>query len=289
MVCVVCRSLRRLRLRHLAAGGSVVAVGLVVSALVSLTAGAQEVRIRGIVRDAASNPVPFANIHVGGTRRGIADDSGYFALAAAAHRELVLEIRRIGFKPERVVLTPSTDTSLQIVLATVATILPREVIAATQPRKSLLLSGFYRRMQEREKGINAGHFLTEEDIERRNPLKLTRMLEGLPSVRVTRFNTQEAPRSLLGSGVATTQCYTDSDPDCQVPAGLNQCPMVVYVDGRRINSLAAGKGVGYAFGLDGLVQPSAVAGIEVYPLAGRVPPEFQSLAGTCGAILIWTK
>lgn len=270
-------------------GHVVWALALPLSVAVPPAAAAQEVRVQGVVRNEASQPVPFANIHTGGTRRGITDDSGHFALVAAAHRELILEIRRIGFRPQRLVLTPAADTSLEIVLATVSTILPGEVITATQPRKSLVLSGFYRRMQDREKGINTGHFLTEEDIERRNPLKLTRMFEGLPSVRVIRFNTQRAPGGMLGVGVARTQCLTDSDPDCQVPAGLNQCPMVVYVDGRRINSLAAHKDVGYAFGIDGLLQPSAVAGIEVYAHAGRIPPEFQSLAGTCGAILIWTK
>jgi hypothetical protein len=42
-----------------------------------------------------------------------------------------------------------------------------------------------------------------------------------------------------------------------------------------------------------LVQPHAVAGIEVYPRAGGAPPEFASVErqGECnaGVVVIWSK
>lgn len=251
---------------------------------------AQDVLIRGIAQDSAGHPIPFANIDVEGLRRTVADDSGHFSLSAAAGQELVIDIRRIGFRRARLVVVPVRDTTLRIVLAPTAAVLPGQTIAATQPRKSLVISGFYRRMLDREKFINAGYFVTEEDIERRNPSRITQMLEGFPTVRVIRFNTQLMGNSVVGRPILHSQCYRETDPDCLVPAGVNRCPMTVYVDGRRINSLSAARTqLAYAFGLDGIVQPSAVAGIEIYTTPGRVPPEYQMLAGTCGAILMWTK
>jgi hypothetical protein len=41
--------------------------------------------------------------------------------------------------------------------------------------------------------------------------------------------------------------------------------------------------------VDDLVQPSHVSGIEIYTSPLRAPPEYQSLAGTCGVVLIWSK
>jgi hypothetical protein len=38
-----------------------------------------------------------------------------------------------------------------------------------------------------------------------------------------------------------------------------------------------------------VVLPSHVAGIEIYTTIGRVPAEYQSLAGTCGVVLMWSK
>jgi hypothetical protein len=38
-----------------------------------------------------------------------------------------------------------------------------------------------------------------------------------------------------------------------------------------------------------LALPGHVAGMEIYPRGVGAPPEFQSLNGDCGVVLIWTK
>ena len=75
---------------------------------------------------------------------------------------------------------------------------------------------------------------------------------------------------------------------------MNNCPMTVIVDGNRLNRLGGGEknevgAVSWATGIDDLVSPGSIAGIELYTSAGRVPPEYQRLIGNCGVILIWTK
>jgi hypothetical protein len=107
------------------------------------------------------------------------------------------------------------------------------------------------------------------------------MLEGFPAVRVQRLRAQP------GTG---RSCITEPNtPGCFVPAGVNSCPMAVYVDGRRMNSLFEPAYGAYAWQLDEIIVPAHVAGIEIYASPLRAPPEYQTLNGLCGVVLVWTK
>jgi hypothetical protein len=218
--------------------------------------------ILGTVSDTAGRPIPYANISVGQARSGVADDSGRFRVAARVNVGLTLDVRRIGFQPGRVQIAAGGDTSIAVVLFPVAQALPATVIADKSTSRSLDLSGFYRRLQDREKGINAGHFFTAEDIEGRKANRVTQMLEGVAGVRI------------VPSGIFF------------VALGSNGCTMTVYLDRIRLNRLG---GQGPPVLLDELVSPRAVAGIEVYTSPLRTPPEYQSLNGLCGSILVWTR
>jgi hypothetical protein len=61
--------------------------------------------------------------------------------------------------------------------------------------------------------------------------------------------------------------------------------MTVYMDRIRIVGTLSGKDER----VNELLAPTHVAGIEIYPHAVSAPPEFQSLNGNCGVVLIWTK
>lgn len=231
-------------------------------------------RIDGVVTDSSGQAIPYASIDIG-DRRVVADQAGHFALALSRPRRLSIDARRIGFRPARLELDVQRDTTLNIMLEPVATVLSGETIFAMQPRRSLEVSGFYRRLMDHEKGINAGRFLTEEDIERRKPVRITQMFEGIPSLR----------------NIRVRSCSGDQDPRCWAPAGIGDCPMMVYLDGKRMNRLGTARNpnLQYAEGLDDIALPSHIAGIEVYTSPSRIPPEYQLLGGRCGAILIWTK
>lgn len=239
----------------------------------SIAAPSGRPRLHISVTGLGGQPVPYANVGVNGVRR-MADDSGRLAIDIAPPQRLVLDVRRIGFRPRHVEVDAIGDSTVAIELEPSVQHLAGSTITAAQPRKSLELSGFYRRSQDREKGINAGTFLTEEDIERRNPHRITQMFEGLPSVAVRK---------------KTAGCLTDHDRRCWAPVGRGNCAMTVYLDGRRLNSIRVRDELAYAVGMDEIVLPTHVAGIEVYASAGRAPPEYQSLAGFCGVILLWTK
>jgi hypothetical protein len=72
--------------------------------------------------------------------------------------------------------------------------------------------------------------------------------------------------------------------------GQGNCAATVYLDGQRLNSLgtAAGDPTG-APAIDELIPVTGVSAIEVYPRGSSAPPRYQSLAGTCAVVVIWTK
>lgn len=239
---------------------------------IPLDAGAQRV-VKGRVVDPAGAPVPYVSVQIGATNT-ISDDSGRFVIKAPAS-PVSLRFRRIGFRPGEVDLIAGGDTAIVVSLASLPLELERAVVEAQRTVRSLELRGFYKRLADREKGINAGQFITAEEVEQRNPFRITQMLEGRSGIKVVRVK-QEG-----------SSCLSMNDPRCWAPAGVNGCFMTVYVDGRRLTSLNVRPNGPTP--VDEMVLPNHVAGIEIYTTAGKVPPEYQSLAGTCGAVLIWSK
>ena len=232
--------------------------------------------ISGSVVDTNGDPVAYAVIE-SITRRVVADDSGRFRVSISSGSGF-LRIRRIGFKPLNAPYEAGGDTSMTVQLAPVARLLETAVIEATAVSRALELRGFYRRFQEHEKGINAGQFITAEEIQQRGPTRITQMLDGRPGVK--------AQRTSAGPGRMAPRCLSAAAM-CFAPMGVGGCWMTVYLDGRRLNP--ANLGSNQPALVDEIVIPSDVAGMEVYTSPLRAPPEYQSLNGTCGVVLIWTR
>lgn len=240
--------------------------------------------ITGQVLMAGGDAVPYANIDLG-TRRTVADDSGRFSISVGAGSGF-LHVRRIGFKPVTVSYAAGGDTSLTLQLEPIAQRLEAAVVEATGISRALELRGFYRRLQEREKGINTGQFITAEEIEQRNPHRIGQMLEGRTGIRMQRPNQNPGQRTRSQLKANESKCTGASDPRCWAPVGLNGCYMDVYLDGRRLSSVANKNEATY---IDEFILPSHIAGVEIYTTPSKVPPEYQSLAGMCGVLLFWSK
>lgn len=64
----------------------------------------------------------------------------------------------------------------------------------------------------------------------------------------------------------------------------------VYVDGHRFKLISGSTSDPTVFGINELVRPADVAGIEVYTGLGDLPGEFADPNGQkCGAIATWTR
>ena len=225
--------------------------------------------ISGVIMDSLGIPIAFARVQGAGLDPRITDDSGRFRVTMRKAGGLTLQVRRVGFGPLEVTLNLNADTTIRLVMAPLAASLATVRIEAEGTVQSLEFRGFYDRLRERVRGTNTGHFITPEEIEsRKGALKVAQIVQGIPSLRVVRVSTSRGRQSY------------------ETLAGRGGCPMMIYVDGQRLNNL--GGGVQQGVNLDWLPTTREIAGIEVYTGA-NAPSQFQSFALNCGVVLVWTK
>jgi hypothetical protein len=238
-------------------------------------AAAQQRVVSGTVADSTGRPVPYVNVEEGGVRRGLTNASGEFRFQTNRKGAIPVGFRRLGYQYLELRVESAGDTTLGVVMQPVATQLATTVVSATARVRALESRGFYSRFADREKGILGGEFVTPEDIQLRNPMRASQLLEQRNGVQVRR----------IGNCEVTIRCWAI--------LGAGGCSATVYLDGRRMNSLASAslgevtpETVVY---VDELVSPASIAGVEVYPRGVRAPPEFQSLGGSCAIVVIWTR
>jgi Carboxypeptidase regulatory-like domain len=235
----------------------------------------------GRITTAEGEPVSYANVQVNGARRVVSDDSGRFSVPFTPGRVSIL-VRRIGFEPEELKLTEMPDTAVRVSMKAAARVLPGQVVTGKAAFARLDLGGFYRRMYEVERGARVGYFVTPEDLALRNPQNVTDAVQQFPSIRLRPI---DDPSNSSGGfnhadGVTLARKFRIED--------TSGCPLTVYLDRVRIQPTMVGlKPVDQE--INTLVQPHAVAGIEVYPRAAGAPPEFQAISNTCGVVVIWSK
>lgn len=157
------------------------------------------------------------------------------------------------------------------------------VATATRPRR-LEIKGFYERKYWGEQ-LGGGTFFTAEDIERRNPVRITHMVADAPGVRL-------GGCTLRGYGCklySTTHSRGFSDQGCKLNIYLDG---ILAIRGSAERwSLASGVlgDMNPRDSINDLVLPIEIAGIEVYTGAASLPAEFSGSDARCGAVVIWTK
>ena len=117
------------------------------------------------------------------------------------------------------------------------------------------MAGFY---QRKDRGM--GHYVTRDEIERRNPPNLTDMFRMIPGARVDSRGGRN-----------------------QIRFRGSQCAPLTWLDG---TPLFAGE-----FDLDA-ISPRSVEGMEIYSGPSSVPTEFlgtRAISSSCGTILLWSR
>lgn len=237
-------------------------VAAVFSCLTASAAGGQEGAVgtggvKGTVRDSTGTPVEGAQIFVAGSPlRGESGVGGEFVLAKASAGTMTIFARRIGFHPDSVTVNVLAGQSIpaEITLRRLAVELTPVVILG---RKELTgrMAGFYQRQSR-----GGGHFITRDQVEKRNPMNMTDLFRMVPGVRVETRGFNNAVRFRGG-----------------------RCAPLTWLDGAP---LYAGE-----FDLDA-VDPRSFEGIEIYSGAATVPAEFQgnrNLSSSCGTIILWSR
>lgn len=121
-------------------------------------------------------------------------------------------------------------------------------------------SGFNERMSG-----GFGHFITPEEIRRRNPSYYADLFRNTPGITLTG-----------GGSFQGTQIHFRN---ASIRGGT--CTPPVYVDGAQVITDMGG--------LEAAVDLHQIAAIEVYTRASSVPSQWGGTNAGCGVVLIWTR
>ena len=214
--------------------------------------------LSGTVVNEAGQPVADAMVELwqtGLTSR--TDASGRFELASLPVGTHALEVRRIGFAPQRVPvhLASRATTSLSLQLEK-----PVRLLDAVRVSARTIYSR--RQMEiERRRARGQGHFIMRDELDRYLTSRITEVLRRVPGVHVYPSPTGDVVTVSRGATTASGPCRP-----------------TVFLDGHRLGS---------AENLDVLATVSSLEAIEVYTSVSQTPVEY--LVGGCGAIVLWTR
>lgn len=265
------------------------------------TAAAQ--RLQGRLLDLQSNQPISSGILTLITQDGervataVTDDEGSWLLDAPNPGVYFVEAKRLGYQPwidGPLEIQPGDAPVFVYHLRAAAIPLDPVEISAAATERYLQLSGFYERQRS-----DFGHFMTPEDIQRRQAARITDMLVGLPGVRLLDVGGGAGGRhiqlrggSLRRDGICRPRVFVD---------GLlfmrgDSRPLGVDDFGRPEQREALEQDSDFArlfrgSSLDDIGHPSTIAAVEIYRSAVQVPVQFggTSIQTQCGVIVIWTK
>ncbi len=215
-------------------------------------------RLSGSVR-ATTDGRPLAGAQVGivGGPQTRANERGEWFLTDAPPGTRLLEVRAVGFYPERrTVDIVDSVAPLRVALATFKSVLDTMKINASRTVDQNLM-GFQARRRS-----SVGRFLGPSDIAARMPIVTSELFRSVPGLFLDR--TMDAEEKVMMRGLFEDRCE---------PA--------IYINGQWMNALTSAD-------LDGYIRPAEIAGIEVY-MAGQVPAQFQPGLGGCGSLVFWMK
>lgn len=211
-------------------------------------------------------PVVGAEISVkdSKTERTIrSDSSGKARLEGLRPGNIEIRVRRVGFKPsEMLTRVAGGNNDFTVYVDAATTELDEIRVVASKPVISRH-EEFDLRVKRRE----ASAYVTAEQIDKRNPVRLSQMLRSVPGVRIS--------EGLTGTIAIATRGKNPTR------GSLYDCVMRVMIDG-VIQPQDSN--------IDQIV-PSAAYGIEVFSGPAAIPLKYQGARSDqwCGLIAIWTR
>jgi hypothetical protein len=210
--------------------------------------------VRLTVRSSAGAPLMGAQVR-GGDAITESDDGGLAILPRIATGDVWVRVRRIGFRPDSVLLVMVAGKSLDTAVAlkqVAIDLTPVRVVGRRDVQGPM--AGFYARQ-----ATSSGRFFTRADIERRAARSLPELLRGVPGVRIE------------------SRGYRNN-----VRVRGSRCAPLVWLDGQPLFAPEVD--------LDSF-DPTTLDGVEVYSVSS-VPVEFAGnrvVSSACGTIVLWSR
>jgi hypothetical protein len=220
-------------------------------------------------------PIPNAVVSLLNDAKSVrADDAGVIVVAVAHAGPNVFTIRRLGYRPITATLDVPAHDTLKVHVIMSAAPAALDTVSVTARRMSSPFSAF----EARRLGNSGGHFITREQIDSQRPKETLDLLRSMPGFRVVRpSNGYPLLESTRGKTSPGAMGMLGTELQGSVP-----CHPRIGVDGIVY---------GVDFPVDD-ISPSEIYGIEIYPGAATLPPEYitgVAVGGSCGLIMIWTR
>lgn len=221
--------------------------------------------VAGLVTDQATGePVPevVVNVAVQG-RVATTTTSGRFTLPDLLPGRYEVTFSHLGYQQR----TDSVDVNvgrvsvMEVALSVEAIELDPIEVSVERQDVTLQGVGFYERKID-----GWGDFVDREELERWSPVDLSDALIRFPGVRVVSDPGMPSRRFVMFRR-AGEECYPS-----------------VYIDGVMIE-----RGGDTPPALNDLVDPIAVAGVEIYKGQAGLPPQYWGVNSSCGVVLIWIR
>ena len=200
--------------------------------------------------------------------RGFSDTGGGFRIetqGAGRYRLRVAHLGHLEYTSTDIRVSRGDVVTVEIRMGMHAIPLDPLTVVAPPSHQSAHLREFNER-RENPGGLG-GYYMTRDQVERRPATTATKLLLELPAVRVQPIITENNPMGLDRSLIV-------------LQGTSGPCVANVFVDGLR-----ARQSVDHS--LDDLLDPSLIAGVELYPRALLAPIQYQVDPG-CGVVLYWT-
>lgn len=240
-----------------------------------------------VVDDLTTGPLAGALVVLldsagGEAMRSITDTTGAFAFDLARPGRFSLWTSQFGYEQvfsPLLAVGPAT-VSVEIRMSPSPAELEAIEVTAEAQYRALEAVGFYRRQE-----VGIGRFVTAREIEVQRPTKVSDALRTQPSVPAIRDAGGDGGTGTVITFPGLMSGFGDGD--------LRPCLPTLVLDGVKVRGSGPLPGahadVPRPVRLDGLVHPSEIAAIELYPTASGVPPRFGGMDAGCGVILVWTR
>lgn len=263
------------------------ALSLVIALLsASLTSQVRDTTLTVTVSDSAGRAIPYAQVTLASGASRVADDTGRAVFKSARSDSIRVLVRRIGFQALSGWLHDSGGGRYAAILTPLPQNLAR--VDIFDRNTALARRGFYDRMERVRRGATSAWFMTPEEIELRNPGRVSHLVGGQQYIKLQWYSGRPVLTGRSGS--------------CQIMVLLDGVRLTGMLeeaytpDGQREIARLGGGERGYSqfmaqrMSIDDVVNIMSVQAVEVYANAASAPVELQRAAGSspCGIIAIWT-
>lgn len=223
----------------------------------------------------------------------VSDEEGHWQLDVPEAGTYFVAAERIGYQrwvSDEVQIGPADELESVFHLRADAVLLDPIEVRVRALRQYLEYAGFFDRQRS-----NFGHFVTPEDIERRQAARVTDLLAAIPGVRLMHVgdgSVGPAQIQLRGSNLSRGgSCRPRVFVDGLMYSRGDSRPVQDREGAETEQDVSDPLRYDQALSLDDLGHPSSIAGIEVYRSASQVPVQFggTSVETLCGVIVVWTR